>query len=209
MALTDTAFPCNTLTGRNDNESRLTTLRRDEPHFREDDKMKMNMKRNLLMTVAFLATAQMASAAAVTAEELAARFQAEGYSFIEIRQGATQIKIEAIKDGVKTEIIFDILTGAILKSESERVGTIGSSDPGIQISVIDRDFLDDEDEDELEDEYEDLEDYFNDVEDEEDYEEVVDDEEDDELEDEVEDEVEDEADDEADDEEDDEDESED
>lgn len=116
----------------------------------------MNVKRNLLLAAAFLATAQMASA--LTVEELVAQYQADGYGYIEVREGLTQYKIEAIRNGVKVEVIYDAVTGLILETESENVGTIGNSDPGVRIRKVDSDFTDNDDEDELEDELDDEDD---------------------------------------------------
>lgn len=111
----------------------------------------MNMKRNLLLSAAFVLTAQMA--VALTADELVAQYQAEGYGYIEIKSGVSQIKIEAIKDGRKVEVIYDVATGAILKQEFYEVGTIGSVDNGPEIRVVDRDFVrgDDDNDDDGED----------------------------------------------------------
>ena len=119
----------------------------------------MTLKRNLMLATAFVLTAHMAQA--LTANELAAQFQSEGYSNISVRSGLTQIKIEAYKDGQKVEIIYDAATGAILKQESESVGTLANPDQGPRIREVGRDFVrvgdddDEEDEDEDEDDDED------------------------------------------------------
>lgn len=103
----------------------------------------MNVKRNLLLAAAFLASTQMASA--LTIAELTSQYQADGYSYIEAREGVSQYKIEAIRDGVKVEVIYDAVTGQILETSSYNVGTIGSSDPGVQVRKVNRDFVDGDD----------------------------------------------------------------
>jgi len=97
------------------------------------------MKRTLMMTAAFAFAAQMA--AALTADELAASLTADGYSYIQIKTGTTQIKSQAIKDGQKVETIYDAATGTVLKTETYAVGTIASSDPGVVIRDVPRDFV--------------------------------------------------------------------
>lgn len=109
----------------------------------------MNMKQNLLLAAAFALTAQMAHA--ITADELAAQYQSAGYGYIQIRTGVSQIKIEAIKDGQKVEVIYDAATGAILKSESESIDTIDNTDQGLRLRKVNRDFVDGNDDDEDDD----------------------------------------------------------
>lgn len=97
------------------------------------------MKRTLLMTVAFAFISHMA--AALTADELAASFTADGYGFIQIKTGTTQIKVQAIKDGLKVETIYDAATGTILKTETHEIGTVSSVDPGVRQREVTRDFV--------------------------------------------------------------------
>ncbi|MBT8408197.1 MAG: PepSY domain-containing protein, partial [Alphaproteobacteria bacterium] len=41
------------------------------------------------------------------------------YQNVEIKYGPTQVKVEAVKDGVKYEVVYDSSTGKIIKQESE------------------------------------------------------------------------------------------
>lgn len=100
----------------------------------------MTITRNVILAAAFGLAAQ--SAQALTANQLAAQYQNNGYGYIEVRTGVSQIKVEAIKDGQKVEVIYDAATGAILKSETERVGTLGNSDQGPRLRTVGRDFVD-------------------------------------------------------------------
>lgn len=74
--------------------------------------------------------------------------QAQGYDFIEIKNGLTQIKVEAIRGTEKLEIVYDRETGEVLKREVQRAasGEVGRS--GIEIDTRNRDFLDDDEDDE-------------------------------------------------------------
>lgn len=79
--------------------------------------------------------------------ELVERLQAEGYDFIEVQNGPTQIKVEAIRGSEKLEIIFDRETGEVLKQETGRAGPAEAGRSGIEIDTRNSDFLDDDDED--------------------------------------------------------------
>jgi hypothetical protein len=104
----------------------------------------VKMKRLLLLTTAAIFSASMAYSA-ITANDVVALFQADGYTNIEVKTGLTQIKVEAIKDGMKVEAIYDIESGLKLKEEVEAAGD-EADDSGVEISVEDHDFLDDSDE---------------------------------------------------------------
>ena len=80
----------------------------------------------------------------IDAQTLVAAYQDSGFTRIEVETGITQIKVEAIRDGQKIEVIYDIATGAILKQETERARG-DDLRPGVEISFEDEDFLDDDD----------------------------------------------------------------
>jgi hypothetical protein len=101
--------------------------------------MKLN---SILIASAFSLFAGIAQAA-VTANTLAADFQAQGFTAIEVKQGLTQIKVEAVKNGMKTEVIYDMLTGAVLKTEVYAVQAGDRISDGVDIRTRDRDFLND------------------------------------------------------------------
>lgn len=83
--------------------------------------------------------------------ELVAELQAEGYDFIEIKNGPTQIKVEAIRGTEKLEMIFDRETGELLKREIGRAGADDMGRSGIEIDTRKDDFLDDDEDDEDDD----------------------------------------------------------
>jgi len=78
----------------------------------------------------------------------------QGYQTVEIDNGPTQTKFEAVGDGTKIEVIYDRASGEILSQETERfVGTVVEGQP-IEIDTRTRDFVgdnrddnDDEDDD--------------------------------------------------------------
>lgn len=82
------------------------------------------------------------------AQGIAEKYRGEGYTRIEIRIGVTQAKVEAIKGSTKIEVIYDLATGAIVKSETERVDDDDSTAPGLFVRHVDRvSFGDDDDDD--------------------------------------------------------------
>ena len=60
-----------------------------------------------LMTAALILSGGMAFAA-VTTDQVVADLQAEGYSWIEVKQGPNQIKVEAVKGTTKVETVISI-----------------------------------------------------------------------------------------------------
>jgi hypothetical protein len=81
------------------------------------------------------------------------QYQNMGFQFIEVKEGLTQTKVEAIMpDGRKVEVIYDRSTVEILKQENERADGDEIGPTGVQFDNEGEDFLDDED---LDDEHED------------------------------------------------------
>lgn len=117
----------------------------------------MKLRSKLMMfTAAAALTANMAFAA-IDPQALADGYIAEGYTYVEVKQGPTQTKIEAVKGDVKVEVVYDNATGGIIKQETEAAGD-DAGRTGVEIDFRDEDFEDDEnddDEDEDEDEDED------------------------------------------------------
>lgn len=98
------------------------------------------MKMQLMSAVALVfASTSLAQAAAVTPEQLAAQYKADGYTRIEVDFSQTRAQVEAIKDGVKLEVLHDLSTGQILKQETERVAGDDDVSPGVFVRQDDRD----------------------------------------------------------------------
>jgi hypothetical protein len=108
--------------------------------------------RALLLSAALVLTAPMAMAA-VTTTEVVDSYRSQGYSWIEVKQGPTQIKVEAVKGSEKVEVVIDIETGAVLKQETERASTRDQGRTGVDVSTRDEDFVgrDDDDDDDRND----------------------------------------------------------
>jgi hypothetical protein len=104
------------------------------------------MKRTLMLTVAMVFAGHMAFAA-ISPDTIATDLAAQGYTRIEIKQGLTQIKVEAIRGTEKLEVIYDIETGAVLKSETGEVYQGENTSAGVEISTEDHDFVDGDDND--------------------------------------------------------------
>lgn len=103
----------------------------------------MKIKSKLLLAGSvMLFTATMAFGA-ITSDQLATQYQADGYSYITIKTGVTQIKVEAVKDGTFYEVVYDIETGATIDTSSHAIGPIGTPDPGVTVKTVTRDFEDD------------------------------------------------------------------
>ncbi|MDZ4312344.1 MAG: PepSY domain-containing protein [Cypionkella sp.] len=104
--------------------------------------MKLTAK-PLMITALFGLWASTAQAA-ITVQDVVRTYQDAAYTHIEVKEGPTQIKVEAVKDGVKLEVVYDKASGAEVKRETETVGTtVGGS--GVEISTDDDDFTDDND----------------------------------------------------------------
>ncbi len=119
-----------------------------------------------LMTALMTASAQMAFA--ITTDDVVAAFQAEGFTRIEVKQGPTQIKVEAIRGTEKVETIYDIETGEPLKSETETVEEGENVNPGVFIRIRDDDFVDVSDDDDEDDDDDDDDDEDDDEDDDDD-----------------------------------------
>lgn len=100
----------------------------------------MKTKMNLMIAGMILA-ASMASAA-VNTQTLVADLRAQGYTWIEVKRGLTQIKIEAIKGATKVETIVDAATGTVLKREVEAASAAEQGRTGVEVSNRNRDFID-------------------------------------------------------------------
>ncbi len=108
----------------------------------------MKLKSRLMMFTAALALSTTMAVAAITTKDVMATYQAQAYTFIRIKEGPTQIKVEAIKNGVKVEVVYDKETGAVLKEETETAGLFEAGRKGAFVRQVGRDFEDNDDGDE-------------------------------------------------------------
>lgn len=108
------------------------------------------MHRSLKLAVAFSIWAGVAQADAFT-DAIVTNLQDLGYEFIEIQSGISQVKVEATRGTDKLEVIYDRVTGAILKQENEQAEAEDIGRSGVKIRNRDRDFLRDSDDDDRDD----------------------------------------------------------
>jgi hypothetical protein len=160
----------------------------------------MKLRTKLMMFTAAAALSANMAFAAIDPQALADAYIEEGYTYVEVKVGPTQTKLEAIKGDRKAEVIYDNETGDILKQEFEDAEADEQDRSGVKIRTEDEDFLDD---DEGEDDEDDAEDDDEDDEDDEDEDEDDDEDDDDEGEDEDDDEDDDDENEDEDDDEDD------
>ena len=103
----------------------------------------MKLKSKLMMFTAAVAFSAGMAQAAISANDVVKSFQDAAYTHIEVVEGPTQIKVEAIKDGVKIEVIYDKISGAAIKTEHRRVTGLDSDSSGVEVTTSDSDFGDD------------------------------------------------------------------
>lgn len=102
------------------------------------------MKRTLMMTTAMVLVSGTIAMAAVTGQGLGEKYRAQGFDYVEVRVGPSQIKVEAYRNGQEVETIYDRATGNVL--EREIYSFDGNPNAtGLRIRNSDRDFLDDND----------------------------------------------------------------
>ena len=97
----------------------------------------------LPVAVAFALWAGAANADQFT-DDVVAKFQELGFDYIEVKEGISQVKVEAVQGNRKYEVIYDRATGKILKQENERADADEIGRSGVDIDRRNRDFLDDE-----------------------------------------------------------------
>jgi hypothetical protein len=102
----------------------------------------MKLRSKLLMFTATTALYANMAFAAIDTQALADGFIADGYSYVEIKTGPTQTKLEAVKDATKLEVIYDNETGAVIKQESSAVDDDYAGQTGVEIEDTDDDFTD-------------------------------------------------------------------
>lgn len=100
----------------------------------------MKLKTKLMMFTAAMALSSTMAFAAITGNDVVASYQAEAYSYIQVKEGPTQIKVEAIKDGQKIEVIYDKASGAVLKSETSTANPNEATRTGVFVRQVGRDF---------------------------------------------------------------------
>ena len=94
-----------------------------------------------MMTAAMIFTGQMAFAA-IDAQLLAEGLIAEGYTSVEVKQGPTQTKVEAVRGTSVLETVYVTATGGIISQETQPADAEDLAQTGIEIKITDEDFED-------------------------------------------------------------------
>lgn len=82
------------------------------------------------------------STGSLSTNQIVSDLQAQGFTRIEIKNGLTQTKVEAIRGSEKVETVFDRATGDVIEREVERVDSDDDTRPGVEVQTRDRDFAD-------------------------------------------------------------------
>lgn len=78
-------------------------------------------------------------------DNLVNALKAEGYTAIEVQNGRTQSKVEAIRGDRKTEVVIDRATGQVMKTETELASRSDQQRSGVSVrNRPDRDFVGDD-----------------------------------------------------------------
>jgi hypothetical protein len=102
----------------------------------------MKIATKLKLGVAALMLSGGMAMAALNTEAVVAGLQADGYTWIEVKRGPTQVKIEAVRGTEKIETIYDRATGVVIEREVEVADGDDLGRTGVQIRDRSRDFTD-------------------------------------------------------------------
>lgn len=117
------------------------------------------MKISILAAAALLLAGTSMAQAAWDQTQTVLDLQAKGFTHIEITVGATQAKVEASNGTTKIETVYDLVTGDVVKTETEAADPGDSQRPGVEIKTTDDftfiggDDSEDDDNDDLSDDH--------------------------------------------------------
>jgi hypothetical protein len=111
----------------------------------------MKLKSRLMIFTAATALSAGMAFAAINPERLAQSYRDAGYTYVEVKVGPTQTKLEAVKGNRKVEVVYDNASEDIIKQEFENAGAGYVGRTGVEIETSARDFEDDQDDDEDDD----------------------------------------------------------
>ena len=97
------------------------------------------MKISILAAAALLLAGTSMAQAAWDQTQTVLDLQAQGFTHIEITVGATQAKVEASNGTTKVETVYDLVTGDVVKTETEAANPNESQTPGVEIKTSDED----------------------------------------------------------------------
>ncbi|MGV8953684.1 MAG: hypothetical protein ACOH2M_21480 [Cypionkella sp.] len=102
-------------------------------------------KNALLLSAALMFSAGIVQAAPITLQDVVTTYQDATFTSVEIVETATQIKVEAIQDGMKLEIVYDKATGDVVKREQRPASAKDGDKSGVSVSSDDSSSDDDDD----------------------------------------------------------------
>ena len=106
----------------------------------------MKLRTKLLSFTAAIALSAGMAFAAIDGNALADKYLEEGYTYVEVKVGPTQTKVEAIKGDTKLEVVYDNESGAIIDSETDGVEADDAAKVGKEVKNVSKDFEDGDDE---------------------------------------------------------------
>ena len=107
----------------------------------------MKLKTRLMLFTAALALSAGMARAAITGNDVVRSYQEAAYNHIEVKEGPTQIKVEAIKDGVVIEVVYDKVSGEVIKTESRNASADETGRTGVELRTTREDFISDGEDD--------------------------------------------------------------
>lgn len=110
------------------------------------------MRKTLFTSAAVLALTAGGAIAESLTDQVIAYLTDRGYDRIEVKEGPTQLKVEATNGVDVIELIYDLATGELLKEEHEPLDGDDDFEDGVEYDTDDEDFLDDDEEDDEDDE---------------------------------------------------------
>jgi len=95
------------------------------------------MKISILAAAALLLAGTSMAQAAWDQNQTVLDLQAQGYTHIEITLGVTQAKVEASNGTIKVETVYDLVTGDVVKTETDAADPNESQTPRVEIKTTD------------------------------------------------------------------------
>lgn len=111
----------------------------------------MKLKNKLMLFTAAAALSANMAFAAINPQALADAYLAEGYTYVEVKVGPTQTKLEAVMGDRKVEVVYDNATNEIIKKEFDDADNDYVGKTGVEIATSTGDFEDDGNDDENDD----------------------------------------------------------
>ena len=103
------------------------------------------INRKFALAAALIFAGGTAFAAPITVEGVIAQYPLNEFTRVEVRDGLTQIKVEAFRDTgngfEKVEVIWDKATGLPLKTETGPAGFWENKSADVRLRTVERDFL--------------------------------------------------------------------